>query len=128
MMDPARCLVDWHKGAVRSKIGAPPSANRDRGDRFAAPVGRKSADDAIKELMRKIVLAVVVAVLPAWVAVAQQSNQPRKNPPKSKTLHRPVSGNPCAQYGPGFVKVAGSDMCVKIGGSVSIEAGGSARR
>jgi hypothetical protein len=128
MMDPALCLVDCRKGVVRSKIGAPPSANRDRGERFAGPVGRKSAEDAIKEIMRKIVLAVVVAVLPAWVAVAQQSNQPRKNPPKSKTLHPPVSGNPCAQYGPGFVKVAGSDMCVKIGGSVSIEAGGSARR
>jgi hypothetical protein len=128
MMDPALCPVDCHKSVGRSKIGAPPSANRDRGERFAGPVGRKSAEDAIKELMRKIVLAVVVAVLPAWVAVAQQSNQPTKNQPKSKTLHPPVSGNPSAQYGPGFVKVAGSDMCVKIGGSVSIEAGGSARR
>jgi hypothetical protein len=39
--------------------------------------------------MRKIVLAVIVAVSSAWVAVAQQSNQPRKNIPKSKTLHRP---------------------------------------
>jgi len=75
-----------------------------------------------------MVLALLVAVLPASVAVAQQSNQPRKNPPKSKILHPPVSGNPCAQYGPGFVKLAGSDTCVKIGGSVSIEAGGSARR
>ena len=75
-----------------------------------------------------MVLALLVAVLPASVAVAQQSNQPRKNPPKSKMLHPPVSGNPCAQYGPGFVKLAGSDTCVKIGGSVSIEAGGSARR
>jgi hypothetical protein len=128
MMNPELCLVDCRKGVVRSKIGAPPSANRDRGERFAGPVGRKSAEDAIKVLMRKIVLAIVVAVLPAWVAVAQQSNQPPKNQPKSKTLNPPVSGNPCAQYGPGFVKVAGSDMCVKIGGSVSIEAKGSARR
>ena len=78
--------------------------------------------------MRKIILAIVVAVLPTWVALAQQSNQPRKNPPNSRTLHPAVSRNPCAQYGPGFVKVAGSDMCVKIGGSVSIEAGGSGRR
>jgi hypothetical protein len=74
----------------------------------------------------KIVLAVVVAVLPTWVAVAQQSGQPPKNSPKSGTQH-PVSGNPCARYGVGFVKIAGSDTCVKIGGSVSVEAGGSAR-
>jgi hypothetical protein len=78
--------------------------------------------------MRKIVVAVVIAVLPSWVAVAQQANQPRKNPPKSRTLYPAVGGNPCAQYGPGFVKVAGSGMCVKIGGSVNFEAGGSARR
>ena len=28
----------------------------------------------------------------------------------------------------GFAKIAGSDTCVKIGGSVSVEGGGSARR
>ena len=72
--------------------------------------------------MRKIVLAVVVAVLPTWVAVAQQSSQPPKNTPKSGAL-RPVSSNPCAKYGVGFVKVEGSDTCVKIGGGVSVEAG-----
>jgi hypothetical protein len=77
--------------------------------------------------MRKIILAVVVAVLPTWVAVAQQSSQPPKKSPKSGTLH-PVRNNPCAQYGAGFAKIAGSDTCVKIGGSVGVDAGGSARR
>ena len=72
--------------------------------------------------MGKIVLAVVVAVLPTWVAVAQQPSQPPKKSPKSATLH-PIKGNPCATYGAGFVKVEGSDTCVKIGGSVSVEAG-----
>ena len=71
--------------------------------------------------MRKIVLALIVAVLPTWVA-AQQSNQPPKNSPKSRTVHS-VSGNPCAKYGVGFAKVAGSDTCIKIGGSVSVELG-----
>ena len=126
MMDPALCLVDCHK--VWSKIGAPPSARSASQRPSGAPVGMKSTHDAIKELMKKIVLAIVVAVLPTWVAVAQQPNQPRKNPPKSRTLHPAASGNPCAQYGPGFVKVAGSGMCVKIGGGVSFEAGGSGRR
>jgi hypothetical protein len=72
--------------------------------------------------MGKIVLAVVVAVLPTWVAVAQQSSQPLKNSPKSSALH-PIKGNPCAMYGAGFVKIAGSDTCVKIGGSVRVDAG-----
>jgi hypothetical protein len=77
--------------------------------------------------MRKIVLAVVIAMLPNLVAVAQQSSQQPKNSPKSGTLH-PVRHNPCAKYGVGFAKIAGSDTCVKIGGSVSVEGGGSARR
>ncbi len=90
-------------------------------------LGRKSASDAIKEPMRKTFLAVIVAVLPTWGAVAQQSNQQPKNLPKSGTLHS-VKGNPCAKYGAGFVKIEGSGTCIKIGGSVSVEAGGSARR
>ena len=79
-----------------------------------------------KTLMRKIVLAVVVAVLPAYAA-AQRSSQPPKRTQKSATPH-PVTRNPCAQYGVGFAKIAGSDTCVKIGGSVSVEGGGSGRR
>ncbi len=68
-------------------------------------LGRKSASNAIKEPMRKIFLAVVVAVLPTWIAVAQPSSQPPKNSPKSGTLY-PVKKNPCAQYGVGFAKIA----------------------
>ena len=80
----------------------------------------------LKTHMRKIVLAVVVAALPVYAA-AQQSSPPSKPSSKSKTLH-PVSRNPCAQYGVGFAKIAGSGTCVKIGGSVSVEGSGSARR
>ena len=75
--------------------------------------------------MRKIVLAGVVALLPTF-AVAQQSSQPPKKSPKSGTLH-PVRHNPCANYGVGFAKIAGSDTCIKIGGSVSVEGGGGGR-
>ncbi len=78
--------------------------------------------------MKKIILALVVTVLlPTWAAVAQQSSKPPKNSAKSGTLH-PVRGNPCMKYGVGFVRIEGSGTCVKIGGSVSVEAGGSARR
>jgi len=84
------------------------------------------ASDMIKALMRKIVLALIVAVLPTWVA-AQQSNQSPKHSPKARTLH-PAGSNPCAKYGVGFAKIAGSDTCIKIGGSVDVEAGGRSRR
>ena len=77
-------------------------------------------------VMRKIVLAAVIAAVPTWVA-AQQSNQPPKHPPKSTKL-QPGKSNPCAQYGVGFARIAGSDTCIKIGGSVSVEGGGSSRR
>ena len=76
--------------------------------------------------MRTIVLALIVAVLPTWVA-AKQSNQSPKHSQKSRAPH-PVSGNPCAKYGVGFAKIAGSDTCIKIGGSVGVEAGGGSRR
>jgi len=76
--------------------------------------------------MRKIFLAAVVAALPTWVA-AQQSSPPTKDQPKSTKLH-PVNRNPCEQYGLGFARVPGSDTCVKIGGSVSVEGGTSGRR
>jgi hypothetical protein len=74
--------------------------------------------------MRKIFSTLMIALLPLAMAVAQQSNpQTRKPPPKRDTA---IKNNPCAEYGPGFVKLPGSDTCVKIGGSV--EAGGSMRR
>ena len=30
----------------------------------------------------------------------------------------------CAAFGPGFVKVAGSDTCMKVGGAASVSVGG----
>jgi len=128
MMYPALCVVDCRKVRSRRRLARRHPRAVYCGELFARPSGRKRADDAVKGLMRKIVLALVVAVLPTWAAIAQQADQPRQSSPKSRTLHPAVRGNPCAQYGPGFVKVAGSGMCVKIGGSISIDAGGSARR
>jgi hypothetical protein len=79
----------------------------------------------IKELMRKIVIALVIAVLPTWAAAQETSRTPNQSK-KTHTLHS--AGNPCAKYGVGFAKLAGSDTCIKIGGSVSIDSGGSSRR
>ena len=82
--------------------------------------------DTMKKLMRKIALVILFAALPSWLA-AQPPDQPHKAAPKPGTDRR-AGHNSCAKYGPGFVKVQGSDMCIKIGGGVSVEGGGSMRR
>ncbi len=46
-------------------------------------------------------------------------------PAKVLPLKGAASGNACAAFGPGFVKVEGTDTCVHIGGSISVGAGGS---
>jgi hypothetical protein len=77
--------------------------------------------------MRTILLAIVIAVLPAASALADPPQKPDK--PKSDGKLLPLKGtgtaNSCAAFGPGFVKVEGSDTCVRIGGSLSIGAGAS---
>ncbi len=124
---------NWRRRATRPATNSFRKPQRRRNvDRQAFQTGESRArgrnvSGAIKEVMRRIVLAVVIAMLPTCVAVAQQSGPPLKNSPKL-TTPRPVSGNPCAKHGAGFVKIEGSDTCVKIGGSVSVEASGSARR
>ena len=75
--------------------------------------------------MRKLSLALVIAVLPACVAVAEE---PIQRPAKPPGAPRPAGGNSCAQYGAGYVKVEGSSTCIKAGGSVRVQVGGSAPR
>jgi hypothetical protein len=81
--------------------------------------------------MRNILVAIVVAVLPvSSIAMAQTGNpKPDKGSPSDRLL--PLKGshasNACASYGPGFIKVDGTDTCVKIGGAVSIGVSGSSR-
>jgi hypothetical protein len=75
--------------------------------------------------MRKISLALVVSLLPAWTVVAEE---PVQRPAKPSGPLRPASSNSCAQYGAGYVKIEGSSTCIKIGGSVNVQAGGGATR
>jgi hypothetical protein len=76
--------------------------------------------------MRTILLMLVIAALPAASALAQQvsPHKPDRRPPADKLL--PLKGaarGNCAAYGPGFVKVEGSDSCIRIGGGISVGAG-----
>jgi hypothetical protein len=75
--------------------------------------------------MRKIFLVLAIAVLPAWDAAAEQ---PGQQPRKPAARPAPVKSNPCAVYGAGFVQVAGTSTCIKMGGSITIDVGGRVGR
>jgi hypothetical protein len=81
--------------------------------------------------MRNILLAIVVALLPASIAAAEQSGTPKPDKSATSVRQLPVKNtatrDSCAAYGAGFVKVEGTDSCVKVGGAVRIEAGSSGR-
>jgi hypothetical protein len=79
--------------------------------------------------MRTIVPVIIVAVLSASAASAQQSRDGKPNrPAKSLPLRPPKAANACAEYGAGFVRIEGSSTCIQIGGSVGIGAGVGAPR
>ena len=83
--------------------------------------------------MRNFLLAIaLVALLPAFVASGEQprgqkSDKRADKPSAGKQL--PIkgagNGNSCAAYGAGFVKIDGTETCMKIGGAVGIGAGSS---
>jgi hypothetical protein len=78
-----------------------------------------------------VVAAIAVAALTP-VAVAQQPDAHIKRPrPKAATSQntqkpKPVArraATPCSEYGAGFVRMAGSDTCVRVGGAVDFGVG-----
>jgi hypothetical protein len=79
-------------------------------------------------MKRNCLLPVLIAALSVSPLMAQ-STSPKPPKPASATRDLPMKGtvtsNSCAAFGPGFVKVEGSDTCVQLGGSMSIGVGGS---
>ena len=81
--------------------------------------------------MRKTFLMIILVGWPAF-APAQQLTLPKsaKTPTSDKLL--PLKGaarsSSCAEYGAGFVKVDGTDTCVKAGGYVSVGVGSRSAR
>jgi hypothetical protein len=71
----------------------------------------------------------IVAVLSGSAVLADPANRKKLDyatpldrlPPAKST-----AGNPCAPFGPGFVKVQGTDTCVKVGGVFSVDVDGAA--
>jgi hypothetical protein len=58
-----------------------------------------------------------------------QGNLPQSNLSQGKLLpvKEPRTNHSCAGYGPDYVKVEGTGMCVQISGSVSVGVGGAIR-
>jgi hypothetical protein len=80
--------------------------------------------------MRNTLLAIVAAaLLPASIALAEQPSDRKPDKPAGTGRLLPLkgaaAGNSCAAFGPGFVRVDGTETCVKIGGAVSVGVGGS---
>jgi hypothetical protein len=77
----------------------------------------------------RVFIIVLTALLPG-IAVAndlpKSGQQPKSGQPKKAS---PVVGNPCSQYGAGFVQVPGTSTCVRATGSMQVDVGrsGSAR-
>ena len=76
--------------------------------------------------------ATTLALSLAIPSLAQaQTNDPKrmKEPAKPSRTAEPVSGmKACPEYGAGFYKMAGSDTCIRIGGSVDVGVGMSGTR
>jgi hypothetical protein len=74
-----------------------------------------------------LLLAAFLLALASPVMAGQAATQTRSKfepPPKVLPLKDAASTNACAAYGPGFVKLSGTDTCIHVGGSISIGAGG----
>jgi hypothetical protein len=77
--------------------------------------------------MRKSLL-IMMAVALASAAAAAEQPRPRKADRAATSgqllpMKRSNSANACAEYGAGFVRIEGTNTCIKIGGAVSVGAG-----
>jgi hypothetical protein len=77
--------------------------------------------------MRVSVLVVFLALAPPVMAEQAAIQRAIKPAPQTKLLplKGAASNKSCAAYGPGFVKIEGTDTCMHVGGSMSIGAGGT---
>lgn len=82
--------------------------------------------------MRRLALSSLLLLAAVLAAQAQSIGEPipgRGTPTKAKPAPADAAqaGRPCPAYGPGFVRVEGSSLCVRVGGAVRAEFGRSSR-
>jgi hypothetical protein len=75
---------------------------------------------------RLFLFALLVAAL-AWPAAAEPLQPQKPAQTAAKPPPRSPQANPCAAFGPGFVRMEGSDTCIKLGGGIGFGVGGSGR-
>jgi Porin subfamily len=81
--------------------------------------------------MRHALFVLTVLALQTAPASAEQTRPLKFDQPgtgKTLPVKEPKYDSSCAAYGAGFVKIAGTNTCVKIGGAISVGAGGSIGR
>ena len=79
--------------------------------------------------MRTFFLVMLVAVLSGSAVLADPASHPRLDyatPPDRLPPAKSAARNPCAAFGTGFVKVEGTDSCIKVGGSFRVDVSGAA--
>jgi hypothetical protein len=72
-------------------------------------------------LAATVFFATVSATATAQAQTLRDPNPKPRAPATSSQQSKPMK--PCPAYGPGFVQVPGSDLCIKIGGSVQVDVG-----
>ncbi|MES2195009.1 MAG: porin [Pseudomonadota bacterium] len=80
--------------------------------------------------MRNVLLVIaIMALWPPFRAAAAEQPRPQKSGKSIAARPLPLKGartdHTCAAYGAGFVRVDGTQTCIKIGGAVGIGVGGS---
>ncbi|MBB5050551.1 hypothetical protein HNQ36_000499 [Afipia massiliensis] len=87
---------------------------------------------ALAYLLRLIAIATVSAALVSAAQAQQMDTKTQRQRPhaakpdhtaKHKPLARPRTTTSCSEFGAGFVRMPGSDSCVRFGGSVGIGVG-----
>lgn len=77
--------------------------------------------------MRKSLLVMMTVLLTSVPALAEQLRLQKSDkaatPGRALPLKRPGSANACAEYGAGFIRIEGTNTCMKIGGAISVGAG-----
>lgn len=82
-------------------------------------------------LFPRMILLVAATALPLAAHAQQANDKNARKPADTRTARpaeRPNGMKPCPEYGAGFYRVAGSDTCVRIGGGVGVDVGGSSFR
>lgn len=78
-------------------------------------------------------LSAPLLAIVAWPALSQSIGEPLPGRGQSRVDKLPPAqaqrgARPCPEYGPGFVRIEGSSLCVRAGGSVQVEFGKSSSR